>query len=72
MSSLIVLCRRAIKCSIKFKLAIEVFKIINIILLYEEQFYHHVFILVSGDITADDFPFLNEVVFSSLLLMAQD
>lgn len=36
------LCRRAIKGSFKFKLAIEIFKIINIILLYEEQFYLHV------------------------------
>lgn len=58
------LCRRAIKGSFKFKLAIEVFKIINIILLYEEWFYPHVFILVSGDITADDFTFFSEVVFS--------
>lgn len=47
-----------------FKLAIEVFKIINIILLYEEQFYLHIFILVSGDIATDDFAFLSEVVFS--------
>lgn len=59
-----VLCRRAIKGSFMFKLAIEVFKIINIILLYEEQFYLHIFILVSGDIATDDFAFLSEVVFS--------
>lgn len=38
------LCGRAIKGSFKFKLDVEVFKIINIILLYEEQFYQHIFI----------------------------
>lgn len=52
------------KGSFKFKPAIEVFKIINIILLYEEQFYPHFFILVSRDVTADGFTFLGEVVFS--------
>lgn len=45
--------------SFKFKLDVEVFKIINIILLYEEQFYHRIFILLSGDITSGDFTFLN-------------
>lgn len=56
------LCRRTIKGSLKFKLDVEVFKIINIILLYEEQFYQHIFILISGDITSGDFTFLSEVV----------
>lgn len=45
------LSRRAIKGSFKFKRDVEVFKIINIILLYEVQFYHHIFVLASGDIT---------------------
>jgi len=54
-----VLCRREIKGSFKFELDVEVFKIINIILLNEEQFYHHIFILISGDITSGDFAFLS-------------